>query len=67
MLGRPVGVADDFVALGGDSLQAAVAAAHMADALGITVPLNQFLEAPTVAAVAAHIAARLGPSAGASG
>ncbi|HEU5188160.1 MAG TPA: amino acid adenylation domain-containing protein [Methylomirabilota bacterium] len=67
VLGRPVGVADDFVALGGDSLQAAVAAAHMADALGVTVPLNQFLEAPTVAAVAAHIAARLGPSAGASG
>jgi amino acid adenylation domain-containing protein len=66
VLGRPVGVADDFVALGGDSLQAAVAAAHMADVLGVTVPLNQFLEAPTVAAVAAHIAARLGPAAGAS-
>ncbi|HTK92718.1 MAG TPA: amino acid adenylation domain-containing protein [Verrucomicrobiae bacterium] len=64
VLSRPVGVADDFVALGGDSLQAAVAAAHMADALGVTVPLDQFLETPTVAAVAARIAERLGPSAG---
>ena len=66
VLSRPVGVADDFVALGGDSLQAAVAAAHMADALGVTVPLNQFLETPTVAAVAARIAERLGPPAGAA-
>jgi len=36
----------------------------MADALGVTVPLDQFLETPTVAAVAARIAERLGPSAG---
>jgi len=65
VLGRPVGAADDFVALGGDSLQAAVATSRMADALGIEIPLDQFLETPTVAAVAARIAEQLtGPAAG---
>jgi acyl carrier protein len=65
VLGRPVGAADDFVALGGDSLQAAVATSRIADALGIEIPLDQFLEMPTVAAVAARIAEQLtGPAAG---
>jgi amino acid adenylation domain-containing protein len=65
VLGRPVGAADDFVALGGDSLQAAVATSRMADALGIEIPLDQFLETPTVAALAARIAEQLtGPAAG---
>jgi acyl-CoA synthetase (AMP-forming)/AMP-acid ligase II len=50
-----VGVADDFLALGGDSLLAAQVVARLRAALGLAISLSIFFETPTVAAMAAAI------------
>jgi non-ribosomal peptide synthetase component F len=50
-----VGRDDDFLALGGDSLSAAVVAAGIADALGVELELRAFTDLPTLAAMAAEV------------
>jgi acyl carrier protein len=60
-----VGVDDNFMDLGGDSLLAARVAAHASAAFGIDLPPNALFDTPTVAAVASvvaqHMAASLPP------
>jgi amino acid adenylation domain-containing protein len=58
---RQVGVNDNFFRLGGHSLLAAQAAARIKEAFGLGVELRIFLESPTVAALAKHIATRIKP------
>jgi acyl carrier protein len=62
VLGRAVGPEDDFIELGGDSLRATVATARITAALGVALPLDEFFDRPTVAAVAARLARRLDPA-----
>lgn len=50
-----VGVDDDFYDLGGHSLLATQAVARVNDALGVDVPVDDFLDSPTVAALAAQV------------
>ncbi|WP_169814451.1 non-ribosomal peptide synthetase, partial [Nocardia pseudovaccinii] len=50
-----VGAADDFFALGGDSLSAIRVAARLGSALAISVPVRLIFEAPTVRALAARL------------
>ncbi|MFX0580327.1 amino acid adenylation domain-containing protein [Nocardia nepalensis] len=58
VLGRErVGAADDFFALGGDSLSATRVAARLGSALAISVPVAIIFEAPTVRALAARLSA----------
>lgn len=52
---RPIGVHDDFFDLGGDSLLAARAAIEIERACERRLPLDEFLAAPTVAAVAERL------------
>jgi len=59
---RPVGVDDDFFALGGHSLAAAQIAARLADAFGRDVPVTAVFESPTPAELAA-VVDRLGATA----
>ncbi len=54
-----VGVNDNFFRLGGHSLLAAQAAARIKEAFGLGLELRTFLESPTVAALAKHIAIRI--------
>lgn len=58
VLGRDdLGVDDDFFALGGHSLAAASVTARLNDALGLDLPPDAVFEAPTVAELAAVVAA----------
>ncbi|MET8872032.1 amino acid adenylation domain-containing protein [Nocardia sp. NPDC004604] len=56
VLGRErVGSADDFFALGGDSLSATRVAARLGSALATSVPVGMIFEEPTVRALAAAL------------
>ncbi|GAA1352273.1 non-ribosomal peptide synthetase [Saccharothrix algeriensis] len=58
VLGVPeVGVHDDFFALGGHSLLAAKALARVRGAFSVSVPIGRMFAAPTVAGMAAALAA----------
>ena len=57
-----VGVNDNFFRLGGHSLLVAQAAARIKEAFGLGLELRTFLESPTVAALAKHIATRIKPA-----
>ncbi|WP_433680722.1 amino acid adenylation domain-containing protein [Nocardia sp. CA-119907] len=71
VLGRErVGAADDFFALGGDSLAATRVAARLGSALATSVPVGMIFEEPTVRALAAALGATapidtVGPRSGA--
>jgi non-ribosomal peptide synthetase component F/acyl carrier protein len=63
VLGRSdVGVLDDFFDLGGHSLLAVQVAVRIRKALGADVPVKDLFESPTVAALAAAVAAASGTS-----
>jgi acyl transferase domain-containing protein/thioesterase domain-containing protein len=62
-----VGIHDDFFALGGDSLLALRLVALIARRLDAQVALNAIAEAPTVAALAARVAAPAAPAAATGG
>lgn len=54
-----VGIHDDFLDLGGDSIGATQVVARLREALGVRLDLRDFLEAPTVAELAERAAAAL--------
>src|SRR5262249_33270008 len=56
---QQVGVNDNFFRLGGHSLLAAQVATRIKEAFGVGLELRTFLESPTVAALAKHIATRI--------
>ena len=58
---KQVGINDNFFRLGGHSLLAAQAASRIKEAFGLGLELRTFLESPTVAAFAKHIATRIKP------
>ncbi|WP_048772056.1 non-ribosomal peptide synthetase [Rhodococcus ruber] len=55
VLGARPDIHAGFLAAGGDSLSAVVLAARLADAFGVDVPARAVLQAPTLAALAAHL------------
>jgi acyl carrier protein len=58
VLGRDVGVLDDFFDLDGSSLQAVEVVTLVREGMGVDVRARDFFSAPTVAALAATITAR---------
>jgi len=52
---EPIGVEDNFLALGGDSILAAQVVGRLRKALGVDLRLVHFLETPTVTAMALKI------------
>jgi len=65
--GVQVGAADDFFALGGNSLLVGRLAAEIAAKLAVTLSLADVYRAPTVSAIAALIDERAGPGAAVPG
>jgi amino acid adenylation domain-containing protein len=59
---QQVSVNDNFFRLGGHSLLAAQVATRIKEAFGVGLELRTFLESPTVAALAKHIATRIKPT-----
>jgi acyl carrier protein len=55
-----IGVEDDFFAIGGHSLRATQVLARIERTFEVRVPLRTLFEAPTVAALAAHVEAEAG-------
>jgi len=58
----PIGIHDNFLDLGGDSLKAAAALARIAAEVGVELSLEELFDAPTVAGLAEWIERRLGSS-----
>lgn len=58
---RDIGVHDDFFDLGGDSLGAIRVIAQIREHYGVRVPAMEFFESPTVATLAAIVAAEAAP------
>jgi len=50
-----IGVADNYVDLGGDSFIAGIIFSMMADAFGVEMPMTILIESPTIADLAAKI------------
>jgi len=59
---RPIGIDDDFFALGGSSLLGVQLVERLARQLGAAVPLVAIVEAPTIALLARRIASHPGAS-----
>jgi len=57
VLGRPIGIYDDFFSCGGHSLRAAQVIAQVNAAFDTTVPLRLLFEAPTIASFASAMKA----------
>ncbi|WP_320069449.1 polyketide synthase [Micromonospora sp. RTGN7] len=62
VLGRTPDADDSFFALGGDSLSAARLSGVLATRFGITLPVVDMFQAPTLRAMAAHCAGRALPT-----
>jgi len=59
-----VGIHDDFYALGGDSLRTTVMLAEAGSKFNVELPVNEFLQSPTVESLARLVGADTEPAAG---